>query len=188
MPIASFGVVLGHIFVYRHLFAEPTHSHDVLAETGHSYFGVATILASAVAVLSLAAYGWISYRDKLRKSNDSGVSFWRNFAVLFVLQALIFVCMELIERASAHGSVDIAAFFASGVFTLGVVFQLATAAFVALLVTGVAKAGELIASLFKQNYVQPSFIFPNATQNHSYLYLRSHCIRGPPLTPLAAAI
>jgi hypothetical protein len=101
--LAALGILLSHIVAF---WIEAPELHDrarLLDETGHSYWGVTSPLAMALFVAAVAPLA--IRRSKGRASGESP----RDLAVrsapkLVALQALGFVALEMVERASSGDS------------------------------------------------------------------------------------
>ncbi len=182
MPIASFGVVLGHMFVYRHLFADTTHRHEVLEQSGHGYLNPTSLVVCALALIALGLHMWLGYKSKEqhRHSQKTTYGFWSSFLILCITQLVLFIFMELTERAVTHGWVDALEFFNSSIFSFGILFQIVAAAVTALAVSSAVKAGEFIARLIATTQVESGRLYPEKIQVVTLVLQKSLCIRGPP--------
>lgn len=148
LPLSALGVVLGHILLYRWLFPEASSHHHELTQTGHGYFSSVVAVSVCLMMLGLVA---VVRRNKDSYSADRQLSkpkgFWHNFIVLFVVQVVLFAGMELTERLlslGVHGAIEL---ISSTFFIYGFLFQLITAACMALLV----ESAEVLSKILFQS-------------------------------------
>ncbi len=143
LPASISGVILGHVFLYSLLFGTASHLHTDIAITNHSYLPLMTSMGTALLLLS-AWWHWRAGRSL--HSGTSKASFTHTFAVLFIVQSLVFIGMEIGEQYVSGGNHAVGHLLASSFLVYGCAFQLLTACLVAALITGAESLGAYIAA------------------------------------------
>lgn len=147
MPAAISGVVVGHVFVYRMFFPETGHYHSAMQSTGHGYFSTAVVVAGLLALFSFFAHVLIGYQDKKKNDSVAKPTFWKQAALLIVLQLIVFTVMELAERHALLDFGGVLDFITSPLFLVGLLYQVAVALGVNLLLHGAEKIGYLVSAI-----------------------------------------
>ena len=100
VPAAALvGVVLGHTIAYRIAFPDPIDRRAVLSHSGHGYWFAAVMLAAGCAVLAGSGAVFDHVRRALgRRSPASIPGAWATAARLAVIQSVLFVGQETLER------------------------------------------------------------------------------------------
>lgn len=184
LPISLFGVVLGHGLLYKYLFLDSTHHHDV-TRVQHGYLPYFIGLSLCVATSSLGWYAWLGYSEKRYHRRSAQYSFWKSTVCLFLIQSLLFIAMEVLERT--HGGVHgVWEFINSQFFVFGIVFQLLTAALAALSVRTAAFVGRqfaLVQARATYRYLLAIVFIEQFIERRKTGLLE---IRGPPPIPRIA--
>ena len=100
VPAAALvGVVLGHTIAYRIAFPDPIDRRAMLTHSGHGYWFAAVMLAAGCAVLAGSVAVFDHVRRALgRRSPASIRGTWATAARLAVIQSVLFVGQETLER------------------------------------------------------------------------------------------
>lgn len=180
VPISLSGVLLAHSFVYKWLSLEGGHGHNEATQPQHDYLPYFVIISALVGLGSLCWYGWLGFLEKKRGRTGPKYSFWKATFYLFLIQTLLFVCMELLERL--HGGAHaIGEFLNSQLFVVGILFQLVTAVLIALSVTTATLVGRHIASLLTLSRCGWAKLRILKSDNYQkLLVINKLSIRGPP--------
>lgn len=121
---AIVGVVVAHAGGYIAAFPH-THSRDAhLAETGHSYWPAASVLAVAAAVVLLL----VAASSGIRRGRAGDGPLTLAAGRLALVQVLLFAGIEIVERIP--NGLDVASLLGSREFVVGVLLQFAVAALV----------------------------------------------------------
>jgi len=172
------GVILGHIFAYRWFFLE-SHHHDGVS-VQHGYLPYFIVLSVAVSLLSLAWHARLGYKEKRSGIRPRKQSFWALALSLFILQSIVFIVMESLERLHGGGLHGIIEFFNSPLFMFGMILQLMTAALTALSVSTAAFVGRVIATRLKAPVLKQEITFGRPTENWSFVLWERLGNKGPP--------
>lgn len=126
IALASAGTILGHLLAYAA--TEPDHARraHLLAETGHHHFSLWTTAAFAVLVAALAHFAFTRSRETSRAEPLTVARF--SFTRLMAMQLLLFVGLEVTERALAGG--DLTPVLSERPVLVGLALQIVSALFV----------------------------------------------------------
>ena len=183
LGVASIGIVLGHWLTYLVDVPQSPARAAELARTGHAYLSVAGELATAVMAVTLAAL----FLGRVIRSEGNAPSYPGLALRLGLLQAGVFVVMELTERAVAgSGFGDLA----GRLVPLGVLIQLGVALVGAGLLLLVLHVADRVAAALPPAVPLPrtasiAFALPHAPSLHTRLALAAVGVRGPP-SPVCA--
>jgi hypothetical protein len=132
VPLAAVGVVLGHLLTYAIAVPDARERSGILARTGHAYFPVFAEYALVVGAATLAAWLIASLRPGRPIAGAGDL-----VRVLAPVQAVVFVCLEIGERAVAGASfADLLGLH----LVVGVLLQVVVATAVARVVAALTRA------------------------------------------------
>lgn len=143
LPISLSGVALGHVLVYRWLFPPSNHVHAG-ADIQHRYMPAFVAISIVLAIVSLVWYVYLGYKESKNHIGRAKYPFLRTAIILFLVQSALFFIMEIMEQGHGFSSSGVTEFLGSQLFAMGVLFQLITAAFVALSVYTATVIGHSI--------------------------------------------
>lgn len=146
LPISMLGVVLGHGLVYRWLFEGSGHQHATMDQQ-HHYLPVFLTVSCLLSVFSIVYYVRRGYAEALSHSQPLRMSLIGKVTCLFVVQSLLFVAMELLERRHGQGWKYIVEFINSPLLIYGLLFQLLTALVLVLVLSTAIFVGKMLAGL-----------------------------------------
>jgi hypothetical protein len=145
--VAFAGVVAGHSVAYFAALPGGVQRDTYLAQTGHSYWHNALVLALVLEVLGLAAVAVRSFRAGLRGTLPIPHSTCRLAMRLALIQVGAFGALEAGERLLSGARVS--GMFAHHLFVLGIAIQLLVAVAGALLLRWLARAAEALGSALR---------------------------------------
>jgi hypothetical protein len=141
--VAVAGIVVAHAADYALAFPDPASRARVLSATGHGYWPVAVVVAVSCGALGLVLAARKGWRGAL-----AGPSLSLTATRLAAGQVALFGVIETLERLAVGG--HSLAFLASAQFALGVVLQVAVAVVAALLLRGVERGANGLASRMRR--------------------------------------
>jgi hypothetical protein len=136
--VGLLGALAGHFVGYWAAHPEQGDRHAVLEASGHGYFDVAIALALVAGLMALLGQFVLGYRGA-----DEPLGRWATGATLAAMQTLVFVSVEVAERALNAASLNI---FSEPALWLGLPLQVGFAALGAMLLTAVRKVGSALAA------------------------------------------
>jgi hypothetical protein len=145
--VAFAGVVAGHSLAYFAALPGGVQRDTYLAQTGHSYWHNALVVALVLEVLGLAVVALRSFRAGLRGTLPISLG-TRQLAIrLALIQAGGVTALEAAERVASGAGVS--GMFAHHLFVLGMAIQLLVAVAGALLLRWLARAAEALGSALR---------------------------------------
>jgi hypothetical protein len=119
---AGAGAVLGHALTYLLVVPSAGARDALLASTGHSYWSAAVLAAALLGLLSAGAVAVRNFRGGLRGEETIGPDGIGRLAIrLGVMQSVIFLLQEVLERLEAHA--PITTLMTGRVLLVGVLIQ-----------------------------------------------------------------
>jgi hypothetical protein len=179
LGVASAGIVAGHWLTYLVDVPHAQARAAELARTGHAYLSLAGEFATVLMAITLAAL----FLGRLLHPEGPAAPLPVLACRLGLLQAGVFVMMELIERTVAGtGFGDLAR---GGLLPLGVLIQLGVALIGAVLLRLVLRAADRVATALPTSAPFPrstalSFDLPPAPARRTRLAVATAGVRGPP--------
>jgi len=167
------GVVAGHVLAYAVALPNPALRHAVLERTGHAYWQTAVVAAIVLAIVILVARVGRELRGGAPPAAASGPR-------LAMAQALLFVVLEVAERASVGASVI--HFLGDHLLTVGVLTQVAVAFLVAIGVRLLARGIAAIARSARYRRAPRALASPLLAEiaRPGRLLAGAAGVRGPP--------
>lgn len=139
---AAVGVVIGHAATYALAFRDPASRHALLEATGHSYWAGAVLGAGVLGAAIVAAVAIRHFRAGAGRASTSEMSLLPFVARLATLQVVLFLALEIAERAFV-GGIHTASLPAE-LLSLGAALQVLVALGVALLLRALSRVAELV--------------------------------------------
>lgn len=180
IPVSISGTIIGHVFVYRHLFYGVSDHHTDQSTNVHAYFWLALIVCALLSVLSVVIYFRLGQLEKKSKQAEIHISFSKTVASLFFLQLLLFLSMEVLEQATIDLH-HVFEFFRSNILIFGLLFQLVSATLVSLIMFSAKKLGLILS---KHRQAKPSpfrKLLSIACASHRQIVITQLAIRAPPM-------
>ena len=145
--VAFAGVVAGHSLAYLAALPGGIQQDAYLAQTGHSYWHSALVVALLLELLGLAVVAQRSFRAGLRGTLPIRLGARQLAIRLALIQAGAFTALEAGERLLSGAGVS--GMFAHHLFVLGIAIQLLVAVAGALLLRWLARAAEALGSALR---------------------------------------
>jgi len=145
--VAFAGVVAGHSLAYFAALPAGVQRDTYLAQTGHSYWHNALVVALVLEVLGLAVVALRSFRAGLRGTLPISLGARQLAIRLALIQVGAFTALEAGERVASGAGVS--GMFAHHLFVLGIAIQLLVAVAGALLLRWLARAAEALGSALR---------------------------------------
>lgn len=176
--LAPAGLGIGHLLAYT-LAGAQTESH--LTATGHGYLPLGLRVAVLVGLVG-AAVAVVAGVRRARSRSDGSPSFIPTTVRLAGAQTGGFVALEVAERAVASAPLG----GLGSLLVMGLVVQVLVAAALALLLVGLDRAGELLASPRRHAAPRPAHrLATRSTRPVGVVRSRSWSERAPPVGLLA---
>jgi hypothetical protein len=140
--VAFAGVVAGHSLAYFAALPGGIQRDTYLAQTGHSYWHNALVVALLLEVLGLAVVALRSFRAGLRRTLPIRLGARQLAIRLALIQVAVFSALEAGERVASGA--DVSGMFAHHLFVLGIAIQLVVAVAGVLLLRWLARAAEAL--------------------------------------------
>jgi len=181
LGVALAGTLVGHTLTYVLAIRPVAHRGEHLARAGHSYWGAAVWLVSAVVACGILALILSALRRR-RMASDAP-AFWRSASVLVVSQVTGFLVLEGLERtASGAGFGDL---IHHDLILVGLLAQIVVALAGAMLLRWLMRAAHLLAALSPPPTAgRAPAPFPSPGQRirpRPVMPLGGWGLRGPPL-------
>lgn len=135
--LAAAGVFAGHFLTYALMVDR--HAHPLLVDVAHGYLPFAGLIVAVLGFVALPAGVGAGYFVDGTRSQ----SVWRAARRLAVVQAGAFTALELLERLAVGVSLDD---LAGPLLVVGLIVQALVAIVAALVLTGLRRVGQAIAS------------------------------------------
>jgi len=143
LVMAAAGIVVAHAADYALAFPDPARRAKVLSATGHGYWPAAVAVAVVCGAIGLALSarrGW--------RGDGPRASLPLNVGRLALGQVALFAVLETVERLAVGGHP--ASFLAGSQFALGVVLQVAVALVAVVVLRGVERGANRLASALRR--------------------------------------
>lgn len=179
LGVAAAGLAIGHWITYAFGMPDAHVRSRVLADTGHGYLGLATQLAVAAGIASLAIVFALQLTRRTSGQCHAGTFLW-----LAGFQVAAFVALEVLERLAAGSPLD--HLVLTAILPIGLVVQVVIAASGALLLRLLLKMADAAADI--ANVVLPPAagsgmpLLPALLMRAADPARGSAGIRGPPLS------